>query len=90
MGDINVRGKRLVEGAASMIISLRIHGSRITHAESWTWVSPGDCSRNQIDFIIAWKRFRNEILFSKSTPGADCGSDHVPVVCVMRMKLKKF
>ncbi|GFS11916.1 hypothetical protein ElyMa_004846300 [Elysia marginata] len=46
-------------------------------------MSPGDRGRNQTDFIIALKRFRNAILSS-------CGSHHVPVVCVMRTKLQKF
>ncbi|GFS16774.1 craniofacial development protein 2-like [Elysia marginata] len=56
----------------------------------WTWMSPGDRRRNQIDFTIAPKRFRNAILSYKSMLGADYGSDHVPVVCVVRMKVKKL
>ncbi|GFS13512.1 craniofacial development protein 2-like [Elysia marginata] len=56
-------------------------------------MSPWNCGRNQIHFIIAPKRFRNAFLSSKSMPGADCSSDHVPVVCFMRIyviKLKKL
>ncbi|GFS08567.1 craniofacial development protein 2-like [Elysia marginata] len=53
-------------------------------------MSLGDRRRNQIDFIIIPKRFRNAILSSKSMTDTDCGSDHVPLVCVMRIKLKKL
>ncbi|CAF4310248.1 unnamed protein product, partial [Rotaria magnacalcarata] len=35
-------------------------------------------------------RFRNSIIFSKAFPGADCGSDHVPVISKIRVKLKRI
>ena len=56
----------------------------------WTWSSPGDRFRNQIDYVTINKRFRNSITQVKTYPGADCGSDHVPVVTDMKMKLKKL
>ena len=56
----------------------------------WTWKSPGDCVRNQIDFVIIRKRFRNAVKNAKTAPGADCNSDHVPVVCQVRVNLKKI
>ncbi|GFR92256.1 endonuclease-reverse transcriptase [Elysia marginata] len=54
----------------------------------WTWSSPGDRSRNQIDFILVKQRFRNSVQYAKAMPGADCGSDHNPVVCQIKLKLK--
>ena len=56
----------------------------------WTWKSPGDRCRNQIDFITVNKRFRNSILNTRTYPGADCYSDHVPVVTEIKIKLKKL
>ena len=44
--------------------------------------------RNQIDYITINKRFRNSILQVKGYPGADGGSDHVPIVAILRMKLR--
>ena len=44
--------------------------------------------RNQIDYITINKRFRNSILQVKGYHGADGGSDHVPIVTTLRMKLK--
>lgn len=54
----------------------------------WTWLSPGDRTRNQIDFIAVSDRFRPGILNCKTYPGADIDSDHVPVVLTLRVKLK--
>ena len=53
-----------------------------------TWKSPGDGVRNQIDYITMNKRFRNTITQVKGYPGADCGSDHVPIVATMKVKLR--
>ena len=57
----------------------------------WTWKSPGDGVRNQIDFITINKRFRNAVLQCRTKPGADLGSgyDHVPAFVKIRLKLKK-
>ena len=56
----------------------------------WTWSSLGDQYRNQIDYVTINRRFRNSITQAKTYPGADCGSDHAPVVVNMKMKLKKI
>ena len=58
----------------------------------YTWKSPGDRARNQIDFITVNKRFSNSITQVRTYPGADCGAgcDHVPVVAEMKVKLKKI
>ena len=44
--------------------------------------------RNQIDYILVQQRFRNSIQYSKALPGANCNSDHNPVLCRMQIKLK--
>ena len=54
----------------------------------YTWKSPCDGVRNQIDYITINQRFRNSILQVKGYPGADGGSDHVPIVATLRMKLR--
>ena len=54
----------------------------------YTWKSPGDGVRNQIDYITINKRFRNSILQVKGYPGVDGCSDHVPIVATLRMKLR--
>ena len=54
----------------------------------YTWKSPGDGVRNHIDYITMNKRFRNAITQVKGYPGADCGSDHVPIVATIKVKLR--
>ena len=58
----------------------------------YTWRSPGDRVRNQIDYITVNKRFRNSLQQVKTYPEADCGGgcDHVPVVTEMRVKFKRM
>ena len=46
--------------------------------------------KNQIDYITIHERFRNSLLHSKAFPGADCGSDHVPVICNVQVRLRKL
>ncbi|XP_037784722.1 craniofacial development protein 2-like [Penaeus monodon] len=41
-----------------------------------------------IDYIAIKKRYRSAIKNSKAYPGADCGSDHNPVICELKVKLK--
>ena len=55
-----------------------------------TWISPDGQTKNQIDFILGDKRYRNGITNCKVMPGADCDSDHNPVVATLRLKLKKI
>ena len=90
LGNRNERGEKLIEWAKShgMIIGntwFEQHPRRL-----WTWKSPGDNTRNQIDYILINSRFRNALLVAKTFPGADCGSDHVPVCGTIRLKLKKI
>ena len=52
-------------------------------------VSPNGVTKNQIDYILVGKRFRNGIQNSKSRPGADCESDHNPMVVTMKIRLQR-
>src|SRR5206468_3172522 len=47
-------------------------------------------TKNQIDYVLVGKRFRNGVKNSKSMPGADCESDHNPVIMTMKIKLQSF
>src|SRR6187399_193607 len=55
-----------------------------------TWVSPDGVTKNQIDYVLVDKRFRQGVRNSKSMPGADCGSDHNPVITTIKIKLRKM
>ena len=45
--------------------------------------------QNQIDYITINKRFRNAVTQVKTYPGADCNTDHNPVVAEIKIRLKK-
>ena len=55
----------------------------------YTWTSPDGQHRNQIDYILCSQRWRSSIQSAKTRPGADCGSDHEPLIAKFRLKLKK-
>ena len=55
----------------------------------YTWTSPDDQYRNQMDYILCSQRWRSSIQSAKTRPGADCGSDHEPLITKFRLKLKK-
>ena len=46
-------------------------------------------NRHQIDYILYSQRWRGSIQSAKTTPGADCGSDHELFIVKFRRKLKK-
>lgn len=59
----------------------------------YTWISPAESDtqepvRNQIDYILINKRFRNCIKSVTTYPGSDAESDHVPLVTNLKLKLK--
>ena len=44
---------------------------------------------NQIDYILCSQRWKSSIQSAKTRLGADCGSDHEPLITKFRRKLKK-
>ena len=45
--------------------------------------------RSQTDYILCSQRWRSSIQSAKTSPGADCGSDHEFLIAKFRLKLKK-
>ena len=90
IGNRNERGDRLIEFC--QINNLTISNTWFQHhpRKVYTWKSPGDIVRNQIDYIMIKKRFRNNVKQAKAYPGADINSDHNPVVIKLKVKLKKM
>ena len=90
LGQRNERGDRLYEWCAENEQVITNTWFKHHPRYLYTWKSPGDHYRNQIDYITINNRFRNSIKQVKTYPGADCGSDHSPVVATMIPKLKKI
>ena len=79
-GNRNERGERLVEWCEMNNFTIGNTCFQQPQRRKWTWKSPGDSTRNQIDYILISGRFKNALLSAKSYPGADCYSDHALVL----------
>ncbi|GFN80446.1 craniofacial development protein 2-like protein [Plakobranchus ocellatus] len=90
IGTVNERGSRLIEWCQINDFTTTNTWYQNHPRRHWTWKSPGDRSRNKIDYILIQKRFRNAVKTSKSLSGADCDSDHIPLMCKFEIKLKKL
>jgi hypothetical protein len=76
LGKRNEGGDKLAEFCCAN--NLAIMNTRFKHRKRnlYTWKSPGDCYRNQIDYILINKRWKSSITDVKSYPGADGDTDH--------------
>ena len=90
LGERNERGDRWVEWCKenNQVIANTFYRQHPRFL--YTWKSPGDLTRNQIDYIAISRRFRNAVTRCRTRPSADCDSDHVPVVATVKVKLKKL
>ncbi len=89
LGVRNEEGERLVEFCEqnNLIIGNTLFDQ--PNRRLYTWTSPNGLHRNQIDYIIAPKRWRSSLKSAKTRPGADCGSDHELLVAKIKGKLRK-
>ena len=89
LGERNPRGDRLLYFCIEK--NLVVSNTTFKHPKRllYTWKSPGDITRNQIDYILVRKRHRNGLKQCKTYPGADIGSDHNPLIAKISVKLKR-
>lgn len=88
IGTRNERGEMLLNFCAGngLTIMNTVHQQHIRRV--YTWQSPGDRCRNQIDYILIRTRWRTSIRNTKTLPGAECGSDHKLLTARFKLKLK--
>ena len=89
LGRRNEREERLIQFCQEKKLIIANTWFQHPVRKLYTWKSPGDISRNLIDYIMFNERFRNCIKQAKTYPGADMNSDHNPVVVKINMKLKR-
>jgi hypothetical protein len=56
----------------------------------YTWKSPGNRNRYQLDYVLVKQRFRNSVKDVQTMPGADIDSDHNLLVATICTSLKKI
>lgn len=92
LGKRNERGDRLLQFCIEKDLTVTNTHFKLHPRRLYTWRSPGDSEdkivRNQIDYILIRKQFKNGVTSVKTYPGADVASDHNPVVMMLNVRLK--
>ena len=88
LGNMNERGERLIEWWCEKDHCITNTWFAKPEKTLWTWASANGRCLNQIDYILAPKRFLSSVLDSSTAVRAYCGSNHNPVVAKLRIKLK--
>jgi len=93
LGIRNEQGQSLIEFCKenALVISSTLFQQQ--KRTLYTWTSPDDQHRYQIDYILSTQRWRRSIESPKTEiktkMGADRGSDHELLIAKFRLKLKK-
>jgi len=88
LGTQNSRGERMVQMCVENNLVISNTWFQKPKRRLYTWKSPGDLYRNQIDYILVNHRFRNSVTNISTYPGADASSDHNLLVANIKMKIK--
>ncbi|XP_008476273.1 craniofacial development protein 2-like [Diaphorina citri] len=93
LGERNKRGDALELFASTHDMVITNTWFKQPKRRLYTCKSPQDkpdkVMRNQIDFLLINKRFRNSCVTIRTYPGADIVSDHNPLVGDFRIRMKK-
>ena len=84
----NERGKMLIDFCKQHDLIMMNMWFKKRKMKLYTWKSPGDRNRYQIDYILVKQRFRNSIRDVKTLPGADIDSDHNLLVAEVQTRKK--
>ncbi|XP_063590543.1 craniofacial development protein 2-like [Penaeus indicus] len=90
LGEQNERGEKLLDfcKANNLSISNTFHKHHPRHL--YTWTSPDNKMRNQIDYILLNTKWRSSIKDVKTRPRADCNSYHQLLTIDIKLRLKKM
>ena len=80
LGERNERGEKWVNFCFSFKFAIANTFFQQPKRSKYTWRSPGDIHRSQIDYILISQRFRHCVKQTKVYPSAGIGSDHNQVV----------
>ena len=85
LGTWNEHGERLIEFFQQNELLITNTFFKQHPRKLHIWKSPDGETRNQIDYILINKRFRNCVKQVKTYPGCDITSDHNPVIVKMKI-----
>lgn len=87
LGTRNERGNRLVSFCSSFVITNTFF--EVPLRKRYLWTAPRDTARYQLDYILVKSRYKNQVKYSHSFPGAEIDCDHTLVMMKCRVTLKK-
>ena len=90
LGTRNERGQLLVDFCRRNKMIVTNTWFKHDRRRRYTWKSPGDLRRYQLDYILVKERYRNSIKNAHTLPGADADTDHNLLVVKICMSLKKI
>ena len=88
IGTRNERGNRLEEFFQANDLVIGNTTFKQPPRRLYTWVSPGDRARIQIDYVMVKRRWKSLLLGVKTRPSADCGSDHQLLNAKIKIRMK--
>ena len=88
LGNMNEREGRLIEWCCEKDLCITNTWFAKPEKNQWTWASANGRCLNQIDYILAPKRFMSSVLHLSTAVRDDCRSNHNPLVVKLRIKLK--
>ena len=88
LGICNEAGQRLIEFCQEYALVITNTLFQQHKIKLYTWTSPDGQHWNLIDYFLCSQRWRSSIQSKKTSPGADCGSDHELLITKFRLKLK--
>jgi Reverse transcriptase (RNA-dependent DNA polymerase)/Endonuclease/Exonuclease/phosphatase family len=88
LGRRNERGEKLIELCKRQELVVTNTWFQQEKRRRYTWKSPGDRERYQLDYILVRKRYRNSVKNSRTLPGADADTDHNMVAMSVNLQLK--
>uniref|UniRef100_A0A2H6N7S0 Endonuclease/exonuclease/phosphatase domain-containing protein n=1 Tax=Micrurus carvalhoi TaxID=3147026 RepID=A0A2H6N7S0_9SAUR len=85
----NEAGHRLIEFCQENMMVIANTLFQQPKRRLYTWTSPDDQHRNQIEYVLCSQRWRSCKQSIKTRPRGDCGSDHELLFAKFRLKLNK-
>ena len=90
LGKRNERGDQLVELCSRHDLRIMNTFFKLHPRRLYTWISPDNSTRNQIDYILCKSGWKSSIKRVTTLPGADCGTDHNLLIADIKVKLKRI
>jgi len=88
LGMGNERGERLIHWCEGKRLAIMNTWFAAHPRRRYTRVSPGDRTRNQIEYIMINERYRCSVSNARAYPGVDANSDHNPVIANINIYLR--